>query len=148
MIINNVQINADLLDILTELKSELALNGLEYFHKIRDTGKDIQVCCPYHKNGQERKPSAGMRKEDGLFHCFTCGEVHSLHEVVSHCFGHNDMGVFGWSWLVKNFGMVEKEERKDVEMDFSRTNISGKNSILGNRDIDKSVYVSDKELDK
>lgn len=147
MIIDNVQINADLINIIIELKNELQLNGIEYFHKIRDVGKDVQVCCPYHKDGQERKPSAGIRKEDGLFHCFTCGEVHSLHEVISHCFGKNDNGVYGWSWIIKNFGMIEKEERKDVEIDFSRNKRNIKSSILDDN-YNSKFFVSEKELKK
>ena len=147
MVIQGTQINTDLQEVVEELRLQLALNGVELFHKIRDTGKDIQVCCPYHKNGQERKPSAGIRKEDGLFHCFTCGEVHTLPEVVSHCFGHMDNGVFGWNWLLKNYGMVEREERKDVKIDFERGNVSSKGNILDSND-HMQFFVSEEELDK
>ena len=122
MIINNVQFNVELGDILIELKSELNANGIDLLRKSRETPTHIQVCCPYHNNGQERRPSAGIRKEDGLFHCFACNEVHSLPEVISYCFGYTDdiIGKFGWQWLLKNFATVQVEERKDVSLDFSR----------------------------
>ena len=147
MIIDKTVINADLIDVILELKEQLALNDIQLFHKVKDIGKDVQVCCPYHKNGQERKPSAGFRKEDGLFHCFTCGEVHSLSEVISHCFGHNDNGVYGWNWLLKNFSTVEREERKDVKIDFQRNNVSNKSAVLDSND-NMQFFVSEEELDK
>ena len=79
------------------------------------------ITCPYHKDGQERRPSAGVKKEDGTFHCFTCGEVHSLPEVISFCFDKNDLfGTFGWEWLIKNFAVVSVENRNGVDIDLSR----------------------------
>ena len=119
---------------------------MHYFHKVQDIGKDVQGWCHYHKNGQERKPSAGIRKEDGLFHCFTCGEVHTLPEVISHCFGHIDNGVFGWNWLLKNYGMVEKEERKDVYLDFGRHNWSNGCNNINNIDGHMSHINSNRKL--
>ena len=95
-------------------------------NKIVDTPNNVQVCCPYHSEGQERRPSAGIRKSDGLFHCFACGEVHTLPEVVSYCFGHTDdvMGAWGWNWLLKNFVTIQVEERKDVELDCERHSLN------------------------
>ena len=80
------------------------------------------VTCPYHKDGQERKPSAGIKKIDGTFHCFTCGEVHSLSEVISYCFGRQDdlLGTFGWNWLLKNFAVIEVDSRKSLDLDLTR----------------------------
>ncbi len=149
MLIDNTQINADLYDILLELKEQLNYNGIQLFHKIEpgnEANKDIQVCCPYHKEGQEKRPSAGFRKEDGMFHCFTCREVHSLPEVISHCFGRNDNGLYGWQWLLKNYVTVKREER-NVEITFERNNVSRKSSILDNNNSNQPIYVSEEELD-
>ena len=149
MIINDVQINASLEDILAELQSQLAINSIPYLTKCRDSGNDIMVQCPYHGMGQERKPSAGIRKTDGQFHCFACGETHTLPEVISHCFGYTDdiFGKQGFKWIMKNFGTVQVEERKDVEIDLARNNTSNKNSVLDNSNTDKSKFVSEEELD-
>lgn len=140
MIINNIPFNAELSDIINEVQSQLIINNIPLLQKTKETTDDIMVQCPYHKNGQEHKPSAGIRKRDGLFHCFTCGETHSLQEVISHCFGYYDdiLGTFGWQWLLKNFISVNIEERKDVKLDLTRnsTNI-----------IKKDKYVSEVELD-
>ena len=144
MIINDVQFNCDLETILTELVSQLRANNIPLIAKQRNSGDHIQITCPYHSDGMERKPSAGIRKSDGVFHCFACGEVHSLQEVISHCFGHYDdlVGKWGWQWLIRNFATVEVEERKDVDLDFSR------NSVVRNRSVCRNQFVTEEELDK
>lgn len=154
MIINDVLFNCELEDILNELVSQLRANDIQLIQRRRDGPTHIQICCPYHSNGMERRPSAGIRKEDGIFHCFACNEIHTLPEVISHCFGHTDdvIGSFGWQWLLKNFATVQIEERKDVDLDFSRhsTNsslgISDRSSCRnGNRCVS---FVTEQELDK
>lgn len=139
MIINDIIFNADLWDILTELKSQLTINGIELLGKIKDGPENIQVCCPYHNNGQEKRPSAGIKKDTGVFHCFACQETHSLPEVISYCFGKDDViGSFGWQWLVKNFSTVAVEERKDLDLDYSRNNSNNR----------KLCFVSEEELNR
>ena len=142
MIINDVQFNCELSDILTELVNQLRANNIPLIAKQRDSGDHIQITCPYHSNGMERNPSAGIRKSDGILHCFACGEVHTLPEVISHCFGHDEdlIGTWGWTWLLKNFAIVQVEERKDVELDFIRKRLPAPWR--------NSNYVSEEELDK
>lgn len=139
MQINDVEFNADLEEILDELTKELELNGINLLQKTKQSGNDIMVQCPYHGDGQEKRPSAGIRKSDGIFHCFACGETHTLPEVISHCFGKDMFGDFGWRWLLQNFGTVSVEERKDVRLDFDRSYISNR--------IDNRNYITEEELD-
>ena len=160
MRINDTEFNVSLHEILDELISQLRANDIQYIQKQIDTSKDIQICCPYHNGGMERKPSAGIRKSDGLFHCFACDEVHSLPEVISYCFGYeNDLvGAFGWRWLIRNFSTVQVEERKDVELDLERNKDNRKHRSFS-LDIDRSSntdndtdrnnpgYVTEEELD-
>lgn len=150
MQINGTIFNCELSDILDELDSQLSLQGLQRFSKRRDSGGDIMVCCPYHN---DRKPSAGIRKSDGLFHCFACNEVHPLQELISYCFNKQDdiLGKFGWNWLLKNFATMQIEERKDVEIDYIRNN-TGFDTLHTEHNgdnIDSMVnrYVSEEELD-
>ena len=128
-----------------------------------DANTDIMVQCPYHGNGQERRPSAGIRKSDGMFHCFACNEIHGLPEVISHCFGKDAIGKFGWQWLTKNFATVSVEERNDIEIDFmrrgvdirhidnksniDRDSVSGVERLCGKGQSSRQ-YVSEEELDK
>ena len=68
MIINDVMFNCELDDILAELISQLRANNIGLIQKYREGPTHIQICCPYHSNGMERRPSAGLRRSDGVFH--------------------------------------------------------------------------------
>lgn len=137
MIVNGTQFDTDLANILAELKSELALNGIERFYKMFDSGDDIMVCCPYHKDGHERRPSAGIRKSDGLLHCLACGKTVGIDEMIANCFGYSDPA-WGYRWLVRNFATVSVENRKAIELDLSRKSETPKV---------EPRFVSDEELD-
>ncbi len=147
MYINNVQINADLSEIISELKSQLNANGVFLLEKTIDSRSDIMITCPYHADGHERRPSAGIRKSDGLFHCLACGETHSLYEMISHCFGHDEdvLGKFGWNWLLKNFATVRIEERKPIDLHYGRKRNSRSNNKSDN--ISDIHFVDEKTLD-
>lgn len=138
MIINDTMINASCEEIVSELQRQLAVNNIPYLQKSQDSGKNIMIQCPYHGNGQERRPSAGIRKVDGLFHCFACHQAHTLPEVISYCFGKEDtFGRWGMKWLVKNFNSVEIEHRH-LDIDIQR----GKK-----KEQIELTYVSEEELD-
>ena len=149
MEINYTIFATDLKTIIQELRSQLIANHIHLLNKIMDSGEDIMVCCPYHKDGQERRPSAGIRKSDGLFHCLACGETHSLPEVISYCFGYNDpFGNEGYKWLCKNFLTLEVENRGDIKLDMARNNVPNKSDILANCNHSKLLCVTEEELDK
>lgn len=71
----------------------LAKTGILYFKNIRTLPQNLQVTCPFHKGGQENKPSANIRTTEGNntyignFHCFTCGMSMSLSEVLKEILG-------------------------------------------------------------
>lgn len=119
MTIDGMIINASTFEVVRELKKQLAEQNIYRFEKMFDSGDDIMVCCPYHKAGQERRPSSGFRKEDGMFHCFACGETHSFTEVINHCFGQPTDSYFGRKWLIDNFVITKVEERK-LDLNLSR----------------------------
>ena len=56
----------------------LSKTGKIYFSRIKETSGDIMVSCPFHKEGQERRPSCGIKKHTdergiaGSMHCFSC----------------------------------------------------------------------------
>lgn len=128
--------------ILSILKQQVYdETGKLYFSKIRPRGSEIQVCCPYHKDGMEKRPSATISTSDkrddrgrlikaGTFHCFACGETADLPTMISHCFGFdNDFGVYGRKWLLENFtraSEIEMEGLDDLPSPFR-----GKNSAEG-----------------
>lgn len=140
MVINDVNFSTDLESILTELISQLRMNNIYYISKMIPTSQDIQICCPYHNNGQERRPSAGIRRSDGLFHCFACDEVHTLPEVISHCFGKDSTGMFGWNWLLRNFTSVSVENRKSLDLNLDRNPIKQDPEYVTEDELDKYRY--------
>lgn len=145
MYINNVLFNCELSDIISEARSQLAMNGID-IGKTRDAPKDIMVCCPFHG---EHRPSAGIRKDDGQFNCFACHESHSLAKVISQWFGKTDdvIGAFGWQWLLKNFATMQVEERKDVKLDFSRNRGIRNDDRVDSINSEDNRYISEQELD-
>lgn len=148
-LLNNNPILAEPMDILMELKNQLALNGVYRFNSFKEITHHIQFNCPIHKDGQELKPSCGITTNHikyengrtippGIVHCFGCGYTATLDEMISHLFGHDDFGLFGKEWLAKNFTTVTIEERKPLELPLSR----GHNVITKSTD-----YVTEEELD-
>lgn len=112
--LENAIIYGDLQDILNTLKSELSLRGLNRFQVFRDGVENIQTNCPFHKQGQERKPSFGINKSTGSAHCFTCGWSGDLTTLISELFGKMDGGTFGKNWLLKRYNSVEVETRPNI----------------------------------
>ena len=133
---NNTVIMADITTIIGELKSQLASNGIYRFYKTIKTPGNVMVCCPFHKDGQEKRPSLGILEKDGTCHCFACGWVGSIQEMISLCFGKNDMGAFGSKWLIKNFVSAEVSERPALDLNFDR-----------HKNIPHQQYVTEAELD-
>lgn len=71
----------------------LAKTGKLYFSRIKNTPKDLMVSCPFHKGGQERKPSCGIKKVSddkgvvGTVHCFSCGVTTNIDLMVQQILG-------------------------------------------------------------
>ena len=130
----------ELEDILDELQKQLRVNRSPYLQKgYKRSGSNLQVQCPFHSGGQERNPSAGIRRSDGMFHCFACGKAATLPEFVTACFQKNDIfGEFGRRWLSRNFLSLEVENRKPLELDFTRRE----------KKTEEQKYVTEEELDQ
>lgn len=142
--INNTYITANVEDILGLLKTHLSLMGINLLNQVRPGRDNIQVTCPIHNNGQERKPSCGIRtteeqgKEVGSVHCFTCGYTASLPVFISNCFGHFDGGKYGQKWLLKHFGGSDGVTDRKLDLDLNRGKI-GQNLPI--------QYISEEELE-
>ena len=111
----------DELQVLYKLRDDCTLAGMSLFHRFRLSGNsDIMTTCPFHKGGQERKPSFGISKVDGTCHCFSCGWAGSLPEMISAVFGYEDGGAYGDKWLSRNFLSLSVELRKPLQVNMSR----------------------------
>ena len=148
-------IQTDTQSVLDMLKFDLAQHGVDRFHQFRRNGNNIQTSCPFHKNGQERKPSFGVNGEIDKCHCFSCSWSGTIEEMISELYGYQDEGKFGKRWLIKRFNTVEIETRPNIMDGFNGRNI--KNDILVGRcssnipdkiSDNQDTFISDEELDK
>lgn len=112
-------IQTDTQSVLDMLKFELAQHGVDRFHQFRHNGDNIQTSCPFHKNGQERKPSFGVNGEIDKCHCFSCSWSGTIEEMISELYGYQDEGKFGKRWLIKRFNTVEIETRPNIMEGFN-----------------------------
>ena len=131
MKINGLEIDARPEDIIGNLKMELERSGEFLFKKTKSLADNLQFTCPFHGNGQERKPSCGMSREvsysgskmyePGMVHCFTCGYTAQLPKFVSDVFDKHDGGFFGNQWLKENFLSTEEVMRTPIILNFDRS---------------------------
>lgn len=124
-------IQTDTQSVLDMLKFDLAQHGVNRFHIFRNNGDNIQTNCPFHKNGQERKPSFGVNGEIDKCHCFSCGWSGTIEEMISELYGYQDEGKFGKRWLIKRFNTVEIETRPNIMEGFNGRNNSRRNDNAG-----------------
>lgn len=88
------------------------LESLQYIRLNKITGDYYTVYCPFHKNGQERKPSCGVLLRDqykngqrypaGFWHCFTCGAAKTMPEAVTEILKSHNVSKSGLDWLKEN----------------------------------------------
>lgn len=144
--IAGIPVLADEMSILTELKNQLALNGIQRFATFKTGTTNIMFNCPIHNEGQERKPSCGMsvgsnsKTPAGTVHCFTCNYTATLDEMISHCFGYDDQGHFGRSWLLKNFHSISITDRKDLDLDLTRSDPAPQITYVPEDELDRYRY--------
>ena len=132
--IDDTIIQASTEDVINTLRFDLAQKGLNRFAIVRLNGENLQSNCPFHKNGQERKPSFGVNGEIDKCHCFSCSWSGTIEEMISELYGYQDEGKFGKRWLIKRFNTVEIETRPNIMEGFNygRNNITIRNkSIFG-----------------
>lgn len=91
----------------------------------RVIGNYYQIHCPFHNNGQERKPSCGVLLHDevrngqhyraGWFHCFACAYAKNLQEAVTDILRLHSISQSGLDWLVANIpGFTPEYEIDDL----------------------------------
>ena len=122
-VVKGIPILNDEIEILEALKQEVQLKlGKTILRKIKRGVKNIQICCPIHKDGQERRPSCGITTEQvgktppGMVHCFSCGYTATLDQMISDVFGIHDDGAFGRHWLMQNFIYFENADKRKLNI--------------------------------
>lgn len=141
-------------DIINVLRAELAQKGMQRFSIVRHNGENLQTNCPFHKGGQERKPSFGINGEIDKCHCFSCSWSGTIEEMISELYGYEDDGKFGKRWLIKRFNTVEIETRPNIMEGFNDRDISNNwNTFNSGRHRVSGIqsdrhFITEEELDK
>lgn len=133
--INNFNFDCTIEDIIEKLQIELKTRGSHLLHSSRPVNGYLMVSCPYHNDGNERRPSAQFRNEDGLFYCHACKECHSLPDVITYCLHEN-----GWNWLRKNF-LNDKVIKRDINLDFNKINKKKNIKYIDKSELDKYRFI-------
>ena len=121
--IKNKVIDEPIINILKQVKKEINSNKLS---SIVDKRDNVLITCPIHKNGCETHPSCQVYAGDskdvqyGQVHCFTCGYLADLPQLITDCFDQSDKS-FGEDWLIERYGsnIVEKRLKIDDKIDLS-----------------------------
>lgn len=142
--IDDALINTDTITMLEVLKDDLALHGINRFFQFRLNGQNIQTTCPFHKDGQERKPSFGVNGDLNKCHCFACGWSGGIEDMISQLYGYQDRGKYGKNWLVKHFNSVEVETRLNL-MEVLNGNSNNNSSIVDSKH--NNEYIPESLLD-
>lgn len=146
----------DILEVIDKLAE------FELIRKHKRVGNYMQIYCPFHNDGKERKPSCGILLVDefrggkkypqGFTHCFTCGYAHTIDQTIADLLKQQNIQKSGVDWLVENIPGFELE---DTESDFLIPNeLMG--ALLSKYAVDyistltskKQEYVSEAELAK
>lgn len=95
------------------------LEELQYVRLSRITGDYYTVYCPFHKDGQERKPSCGVllreqykngqRYPAGWWHCFTCQKSYNMADAVTEILKSKNVSKSGLEWLKENIDGFEPD---------------------------------------
>lgn len=144
---------------MTEILDRLEAYGL--LKQSKRVGNYMQIHCPFHSNGQEKKPSCGVLLVDevraghkypaGFFHCFACSYANPLETAVSDMLRQNNIQQTGIAWLTEHVPGFEVED--DENSLFSTNDME---SLLSKYAVDyistltskKQEYVSEEELAK
>lgn len=88
------------------------LNQFGYIRTSRIIGDYYQIYCPFHNDGNEKKPSCGVLLHDiyrngqhypaGWFHCFTCSYVGTLVDTLNKIFQMRNISISAADWLKEN----------------------------------------------
>ena len=135
MLINGELFLGDYDDVVSLIKEETI-----YCKDAKQSGDNLMITCPFHSGGQESKPSCGISLSDtkrgrkvipeGTVHCFACNTTMSLPEMISHCYGYQDGGAYGLSWLYQHFSNVSLELRKPIQLNLSREETKQEKKII------------------
>lgn len=161
MLLNGYTVKS-IMQVLEILQADLQAQGKFRFKYLREYPDDkIMMTCPFHKGGQEVKPSANIVLVEksglsaGFFHCYVCGDWRAtldFFSFISAVLGRRDGGQEGIKWC-KEKGLIEcrgtlglfknlmKPSMIDVESLLKKSIQTGKSPyIYFNHELKRVVY--------
>ena len=95
------------------------LDSMKLIRKSRITGDWYTVYCPFHKDGQEQKPSCGVLLVDqmrngtlykaGFWHCFTCGHASDMRKSVKELLQIKKIDAPSAQWISDNLPEIDED---------------------------------------
>ena len=140
------------------------LNKLESFGLLRQkkqSGNYMAIFCPFHNNGQEKKPSCGVLLESeyrngkkypqGLVHCFGCGYSKNLPDAVADMLKLHNITADAREWILENIPEMDEDAALDYERLIPSETLEGLTNryaldYLQTLTDKKKPYVSEEEL--
>lgn len=147
--------------MLTRKDVEDALGYMDQHGLIRlskPIGNWYQLHCPFHNNGQEKKPSCGcslveeMRNgklnEPGTFHCFSCGAVYPMSRAIPEILKLKDTTLEAHSFLEQFISPTFNSNQDALIPDVMMSSVMAKYALedLRLRTLAKHEYISEEEL--
>lgn len=141
---------------------ELILKKLESMNFVRlkkRVGNYMTCYCPFHNDGNEKKPSCGVLLVDeykgnshypaGWWHCFSCGYAKTMPEAIEDLLKMHNITQSGLEWLKSNIPGFSL----DVDFDFLipkelMNNVTGQFALEYIKQLEgtSQKYVSEEEL--
>ena len=100
------------------------LDRIGMLRKSRITGNWYTIYCPFHNNGNEKKPSCGILLQDevrngsiykaGTSHCFTCGFSRDLRSTVAELLKVKHVSIPVKDWIHENVPELDDEAVSDI----------------------------------
>lgn len=137
------------------------LQSLGFLRIHKQVGNYMQIYCPFHSDGDERKPSCGVLLNEeykngrhypqGWTHCFTCGYAESLPDMITDLLKLKSISQTGIDWLVQNIPGFVPEFESDFESlipDSLMSNLNDKYAVRYIQSLTqpKFEFVSEEEL--
>lgn len=128
----------------------------------RKIGDYYSCYCPFHNDGNERKPSSGILLHDqyrngqmypaGWFNCFTCHHSYQLPDFISELLKIHSIHQTGKAWLEENIeGYNHEVEFEPLIPEDMMNGVNNAFAIMSIKDkmkTEKPSYISEQELAK
>lgn len=137
------------------------LSEFGYIRLNKISNSYYSMYCPFHNNGNERKPSFGVllkeeyrngqKYPEGFSHCFTCGYAHTLPEMIGDILKSKNISMSGLDWLVKNIpGFEVNPDFEYLVPENLMSSISNKFAVdyILKQKNSEQTFVSEEELSK